>query len=241
MLQVWWRFVNARPGIAVIAVSVVCLVPGVASCASTNTTAPAPAPTSSADPQARDLLRASADATKSLTSTHVIIALKGKFDRLGQAAVVDGDAQANPLVVNGTVTYQDGSVAPLIVAGDAVSVKQGGVWNDVGATAALVPPAIIDPRQGLPDLLDSAESPQLAGSETINGVDTNRVTATIPADRAKDLLPEAKGPADLTVWTRKADDPVLVRVLIGLSGDQSIAVTLSNWNVPVNISATPAP
>jgi hypothetical protein len=231
--------VTSRAAIALTAAVAVSAAAVVVSCSSNNG-APAPLPTTSASPETRNALHSCAEATKSLTSAHVNIVLNGKFDRLGQASAVDGDAQASPLVINGTVKYQNGSTAPLVVANDAVSVKQGGVWNDVGATSTLVPPAVIDPRQGLPDLLDGTESPQLSGTETIDAVDTTRVTATIPADKAKDLLPEANGPADLTVWIRKAAPPVLVRALIGLNAQQSIVVTLSNWNTPVQVSATPA-
>ncbi|WP_165617863.1 LppX_LprAFG lipoprotein [Mycobacterium syngnathidarum] len=223
-----------------LAAVVVVTLPAVAGCSSDDA-APTPVTTESADPEAQNLLGAGANATKTLASAHVGIALEGQFDRLGQATAVDGDAQASPLVVNGTVTYQNGETAPLVIANDTVSVKQGGVWNDVGATSALIPPAIIDARQGLPHLLNGAQSAQVAGSESIDGVDTTKVTATIPADEAAGLVPEATGPADLTVWIRKAGDPVLVRALIKLSASQSMTVTLSKWNVPVKVSPALAP
>jgi hypothetical protein len=212
-------------------------------CSSGEGSAPSSASTatSTADSQAEALVRSSAATTKNLTSSHVLIQLQGKFDRFGQASVVDGDAQTRPLVMNGQVTYTNGEVAPLVIANDMVSVKLSGVWNEVGQVSSLVPPAIIDPSQGLPSILESIEAPQPAGSEVIGGVDTTKVTGTMPADQAQDLLQEASGPADFTVWIRKNGDPVLVRTAIGLSPQQSITITLSNWNVPVQVSATPAP
>lgn len=215
-----------------------------AGCSTDRSSVPA-APSSTANSQGADnqagaLLRSSSEATKTLATAHVVIVFQGQFSRLGQVSKIDGDAQASPLIANGMVTYQNGEVAPFVLAGDTVSVEVGGVWNAVGATSALIPSAIIDPHQGLPNILNSVKDPQSAGSEIIDGTDTAKVTGTLPAEQATEILPDASGPADFTAWIRKAGDPVLVRMALGFNPGQSLTATFSNWNIPVHVTAAPA-
>jgi LppX_LprAFG lipoprotein len=201
----------------------------------------APSTAAPGDAAAEKLLLASADVTKNLTSAHIRVDLKGEFSRVGQASVIEGDAQVRPLVVNGQVTYRTGAVTPLIVAGDTVSVDIGGVWNEVGKTSVVIPPAVIDLSEGLPTIMGSIESPQRAGSEMIDGTESTRITGTMPVNAAKDLLPEATGPADVSVWVRSSGDPLLVRMLIDFSPEQAITVTVSKWDVPVRVTTSPSP
>lgn len=197
-------------------------------------------PSTAADSAAATLLRSSAAATKKLTSSHVVIDFRGNFDRLGRASRVDADAHVPPLVANGQITYQGGQAGPFVLANDTVSVQAGNVWNEAGTAASLIPPQLIDPSQGLPTILDGVVSPQSGGEEVIDGTATAKVTGTLPAEQAKDIVPEADGPADFTAWIRKAGDPLLVRAQIGLSADKVIAVTLSNWDSPVHVTAVPS-
>jgi len=48
------------------------------------------------DHAAEDLLRASADVAKNLTSAGIRVDLKGDFDQVGEASAIEGDAQALP-------------------------------------------------------------------------------------------------------------------------------------------------
>jgi LppX_LprAFG lipoprotein len=201
-------------------------------------TSAAPAPVAS-DPQAEGLVRASAKATAGLTSTHMLVQLTGQFNRLGEVAKVDSDAQVRPLMASGQLTYADGGTAPFVLGDGTVKVKLGDVWNTVGATSTLIPAQIIDPGQGLPELLGSVGGLRYAGTETIDGVETTKVTGTMPVDEAKNLVAEATGPADMTTWIRKDGDPILVRAEVDFNPSKSVAVTLSNVNAPVHI--TPAP
>jgi hypothetical protein len=196
---------------------------------------------SSSDPAAEDLLRASADVTKNLTSARIRVDLKGDFDRVGQASAIEGDAQARPLVVNGQVTYGTGSVAPLIVADDTVSVEIGGVWNEVGATSVVFPRAVIDLSEGLPTITHSIESAKIAGTEVVDGTEATLITGTMPTATVKDLLPKATGPANVSMWVRSTGDPVLVRTIIDFSADRAITITVSNWNALIHVTAAPTP
>lgn len=192
-----------------------------------------------ADPQAEALVHSCAETTRNLASAHVVIAIKGKFGRLGPISHIEADMQGNPMMVNGRATYADGAMAPFAVADNTISIKMGNEWSEVGATSAFVPPALIDPRQGLRTILDSLTALQSAGTESVDGIPTRKVTGTVPARQLKSILPDASKPAEFTAWIRQGGDPVLVRTNIVVSADQSVTVSLSNWNVPVSL--TPAP
>lgn len=106
----------------------------------TETTSVAP------DSAAADLVRAAAEATKKLASAHVVVAIHGKFDRLGPVTKADADVQSSPLTANGNVTYDTGVVAPFVLENDRVSVRLMNEWSEVGTVSDFIPSAMIDPE-----------------------------------------------------------------------------------------------
>lgn len=75
---------------------------------------------------------------------------------------------------------------------------------------------ILDPTQGAIALLRSApEDAEYSGSETIDGTDTQRVTATIDAGQLDRLIPSADEgfPVEVTLWVG-IEDRLLRRILI---------------------------
>lgn len=198
-----------------------------------------PAAAGPAEAGAQTLVENSADATRKLTSAHVVITTTGKIQRLGPVTKVDADVQASPLIANGEVTYDNDATAPFVLADGFVSVRQGGRWNEVGATSTFVPPSVIDPSQGLPKLLDGITGVKQDGRQDVDGVATSKVVGKMPADKLKDLLPEADSAADFTAWIGDGADPVLVKAVINISADQSLTVALSNWNAPVQVTKAP--
>lgn len=200
----------------------------------TETTSVAP------DSAAADLVRAAAEATKKLASAHVVVAIHGKFDRLGPVTKADADVQSSPLTANGNVTYDTGVVAPFVLENDRVSVRLMNEWSEVGTVSDFIPSAMIDPGKGLPTLLQNIlPTVQLDGSEKVGDMDTKKVVGSLSADQVSAVVPEAGSPADFTAWIRDGADPVLVRAILTVDPQRSLDVTLSNWNVPVKL--TPAP
>jgi len=191
------------------------------------------------DHAAEDLLRASADVAKNLTSARIRVDLKGDFDQVGEASAIEGDAQARPLVVNGQETYGTGAGAPLIVADDTFSVEIGGVWNEVGATSVVFPRAVIDVSEGLPTITHNIESAKIAGIEVVDGTEATSITGIMPTATVKNLLPKTTGPAYFSMWVHSTGDPVLVRTIIDFSADRAITITVSNWNALVHVTAAP--
>ncbi|WP_082943085.1 LppX_LprAFG lipoprotein [Mycobacterium sp. 852002-40037_SCH5390672] len=223
--------------------TLVCLIFGVpllaGGCSQHAGSAPSPS-ASRGDSGAERLVRSSAEATRKLVSAHVAVVVKGKFDRLGPVTNVDADVQANPLIANGQITYSNGTSAPFGLADGKLSVMQGSEWTEVGSTSAFLPPSVIDPSQGLPLILDSIVGLQMQGTDTVDGIPTQKVSGTVPADRLKKYFPEATGAADFTAWIQDSANPVLVRTAGTLSAQQGLTVTLSKWNVPVSVTAPPS-
>jgi lipoprotein LprG len=194
---------------------------------------------SSADSQAEALVHSCAETTRKLVSAHLVIDVKGKFGHVGPVAHVDADVQTNPVMANGQAIYQNGTATPFVLADNVVSVKLGSEWSELGETSTFIPPNIIDPSQGMRTILDSITSLRLAGTETINGVETRKVTGIVPAARLKQILPDATNRADFTAWIQASGGAALVRTAINASAQQSLTVTLSNWNMPVSLTRVP--
>jgi LppX_LprAFG lipoprotein len=77
---------------------------------------------------------------------------------------------------------------------------------------------ILDPTQGVVSLLRSApENAEYDGTETIDGVETRRVTATIDSGELETLLPAADPgfPVEVTLWIGEEDRLVYRLLLVG--------------------------
>ena len=201
--------------------------------ATPNSTSP------SVDSEAENTVRASADAMRKLSSAHALVLITGKFDRLGPINKVEADVQAVPLMANGLVTYDNGTVAPFVFQSGAVSVRLMNEWSYVGSSADFIPSAMIDPGKGLTTLLEHISAVQSEGNENIANIATKKVAGVISVDQVKAVLPDASAPAGFTAWIRNGADPVLVRAVMAISPQQSFNITLSKWNEPVAL--TPAP
>jgi lipoprotein LprG len=196
-------------------------------------------PTTPTDNQVETLVHRCAATTSNLPSAHIAVGIKGTFPRLGPIAHIEADVRLKPMMANGQATYDDGTVAPFVLADDMLSVKLGNEWSELGTTSAFLPTGMIDPSRVAQTIMDSVTSLQSAGTETIDGVAARKVTGVVPARRLQDIIPDATKPADFTVWIRESGDPVLMRTTINASAEQSLTVSLSKWNAPVSL--TPAP
>jgi lipoprotein LprG len=197
-------------------------------------------PASPAYNQTETFVRSSAEATRNLASAHVAVDIKGKFPRLGRVVHIDADVRVKQMMANGQATYDNGSVVPFVVADHTLSAKVGNQWSELGTTSAFVPPAMIDPSQAAQAVLENNTSLQSAGTETIDGVSTRKVTGNVPARQVEEILPDATKSAVFTAWIRDQGDPVLVRTTVSVSGEQAVTVSLSKWNVPVSLTPAPA-
>jgi hypothetical protein len=210
----------------------------IAGCSPDMTSQPT-VPTTSGDNQLESLVHRCAATTSNLASAHIAVGIKGKFPRLGPIAHIEADTRLKPMMANGQATYDDGTVAPFVLAEGVISVKLGNEWSELGTTSAFLPIGMIDPARVAQTVMDSVTSLHSAGTETIDGVAARKITGIVPARRLQDIIPDATKPADFTVWIRKSGDPVLMRTIINASAEQSLTLSLSKWDAPVSL--TPAP
>ena len=74
--------------------------------------------------------------------------------------------------------------------------------------------------------------------ETLNGVDTVRVTGTVSADAVNKIAPQvgATGPVPGTAWIREDGNHELVQAKLDPSPGNSITMTCTNWGKSVAVT-----
>ena len=98
--------------------------------------------------------------------------------------------------------------------------------------------AILNPDTGLANVLANFSDPKTDGRETINGVDTVRVTGTVSADAVNKIAPQigATGPVPGTAWIREDGNHELVQAKLEPTPGNSVTMTLSDWGKPVTVT-----
>ena len=98
--------------------------------------------------------------------------------------------------------------------------------------------AILNPDTGLANVLANFTDPKADGRETVNGVDTVRVTGNVSADAVNKIAPQigATGPVPGTAWIREDGNHELVQAKLEPSPGNSITMTLSDWGKPVTVT-----
>ncbi|BBX60135.1 putative phthiocerol dimycocerosate transporter LppX [Mycobacterium shottsii] len=176
----------------------------------------------------------SLDATKALTSAHLAIRTTGKVDSMLGISSADVDLRAKPLAAKGDCTYNGEAGVPFRVKDDNISVKLFDDWSNLGSVADLSASRVLDPINGVTKLLSGVANLQSQGNEVINGIQTSKITGTLPTDSVKILDPGARSPRPATVWIAQDGSHRLVRANVDL-GSGAVEVTLSKWNEPVNV------
>ena len=87
--------------------------------------------------------------------------------------------------------------------------------------------AILNPDTGLANVLANFSDPKADGRETINGVDTVRVTGNVSADAVNKIAPQiaATGPVPGTAWIREDGNHELVQAKLEPTPGNSITMT----------------
>lgn len=113
-----------------------------------------------------------------------------------------------------------------------------------GSAAAAIPDLakLFDPTTGLPAIIPSGRNLSYSGTETIGGVDTQRINATYSADQLHSLFAQLTSSVDVKaqVWVGASDHLIRKAVLDGAFGDggkeASVEVDISGFNAAVNIT-----
>ena len=203
-----------------------------------------PSPSPEETPDAATLLNESSETTKAQTSAHLALSVEGEIAGLPVEAV-DGELTQTPAVAaQGTLdmTYLDQplqDVEFVVYDGDLwAALTSGGTLTNFGPASEVYDVAtILDPDVGLANVLANFSDPTIDGQETIEGVDTVRITGNVAADAVNNISPQigATEPVPGTVWISEDDNRELMQVRLEPSPGNSVTMILSEWGEPVTV------
>jgi lipoprotein LprG len=195
-------------------------------------------------PDAATLLQESSQTTKNLQSVHLLLTVQGEIKELPIESL-EGDLTNTPAVAaqgkaNIVFLGQRLEGVDFVVAdGMLYGAITAGSFQDFGPAADIYDvSAILNPDTGLANVLAGFSDPKADGRETVNGVETVRVTGTVSADAVNKIAPQiaATGPVPGTAWIKEDGDHELVQAKLEPSPGNSVTMTLSEWGKPVTVT-----
>ena len=199
---------------------------------------------SKALPDAATLLKQSSDTTKSQTSVHLKLTVQGQIKELPIESL-EGDLTNTPAVgAQGTANIvflgqRLQGVDFTVADGTLFAALTKGSYQDLGPAADIYDvSAILNPDTGLANVLANFTDPKADGRETLNSVDTVRVTGTVSADAVNKIAPQiaAAGPVSGTAWIREDGNHELVQAKLEPTPGNSVTMTCSDWGKPVTVT-----
>jgi lipoprotein LprG len=220
------------------AVSIVAaLITGGTGCSKGSTQSGAPLP------DATTLVKQSTDVTKNLKSAHLVLSVIGKIPGL-PIKTLTGDLTTSPATAaSGDVQLTMGGSEVdanfVVVDGELYATLTPNKWSDFGKAADIYDVStILNPDTGVANVLANFNNPKAEGRETINGQSTIRISGTVPADAVNKIASQlsAGNSTPATVWIQETGDHQLVQSKLDKSSGNSVQMTLSNWNQPVQVT-----
>jgi lipoprotein LprG len=199
---------------------------------------------SKALPDAATLLKQSSETTKSQSSVHMKLAVQGQIKELPIESL-EGDLATKPAVgAQGTANIvflgqRLEGVDFAVVDGTLYAALTKGSFQDLGPAADIYDVSVLlNPDTGVGNVLANFSDPKVAGRETINGVDTVRVTGNVSADAVNKIAPQigATGPVPGTAWIREDGNHELVQAKLEPAPGTSLSMTCSDWGKPVTVT-----
>lgn len=229
---------QTRPRIALL-VSLIAALALVAGCGSSDKKSDAPLP------DAATLLKDSNQTTAGQQSVHLVITVAGKIPDLPIESLT-GDLTNKPAVAaQGTanIVFLGQTLKDVaFVVSDAnlyAALTAGSAPTLIGPAAEIYDvSAILNPDKGLANLLVNFSDAKADGRETINGVDTVKVTGTVTAEAVNAIAPQiaATAPVPGTAWIRQDGDHELVQAKLDVSAGNSIQMSMSDWGKKVTVN-----
>ncbi|GAA1771471.1 LppX_LprAFG lipoprotein [Agromyces humatus] len=195
-------------------------------------------------PDPATVLQESSETTKGQTSAHLELSVEGQIAGL-PVEFIEGDLTQTPAVAaQGTL---DMEYLGQRLEGVEFVVSDGDLWAAItsGSSLSNFGPAsniydvaaILDPDAGLANVLANFSDAEVDGRETIEGVDSLRITGNVTADAVNEIAPQlgATEPVPGTVWISEAGNHELMQVRLEPSPGDSVTMTLSKWGEPVTI------
>ncbi|MCV7351871.1 LppX_LprAFG lipoprotein [Mycobacterium parmense] len=197
-------------------------------------------------PDGKTLVSQSADSTKNLKSAHLVLTVQGKIAGL-PVRNLTGDLTTVPNTAaqgNAQISFggQDISADFVVVGGDLYTnaLNPGDkTMTDVGpASQVYDPSAILNPDTGLANVLANFTDAKAEGRDQISGQTTVRITGNVSADAVNKIAApfKATAPVPSTVWIVESGDHQLAQISLQKSQGNTVQMTLSNWNQPVQVN-----
>ena len=150
-----------------------------------------------------------------------------------------------------TVKQQDLAIGiKVVIVGGHVYVRLPflNLTEYTGTQAAAIPDVarLFDTKTGLSAVIPTARNPKYLATDSVDGVDSNKIEATYGADQLHGMLPQltSVGDVDATIWVGASDHLIRKAVLSGPFGDNgaasSVEVDISGFNGAVTITS-PSP
>ena len=194
-------------------------------------------------PDATTLVKQSTDVTKNLTSAHLVLSVIGKVPGL-PIKTLTGDLTNSPATAasgNVQLTLGGSEVDAnfVVVDGELYATLTPNKWSDFGKAADIYDvSAILNPDTGVANLLANFTDAKAEGRDTINGENTIRISGNVPADAVNKIASQlnATKATPTTVWIQETGDHQLAQVKMDKSSGNSVQMTLSNRNQPVQVT-----
>jgi lipoprotein LprG len=178
-----------------------------------------------------------------LKSIHLDLTVEGEIKNFPIKTLSGDLAQAPASAAQGNtkLTFQGSDVDAKFVVIDAnlYVALSGDSFIDMGPAADVYDiSAILNPDKGLANVLANFSDPKSESTETINGIETVKVTGQVGAEAVNSIAPPiaATGPIPGTAWIEKDGQHRLVQAKLQPSDSTSVQMTLSDWDKPVTVA-----
>jgi len=209
----------------------------IAGCSSGSTQSSAPLP------DATTLVKQSTDVTKNLKSAHLVLSVIGKVPGLPIKTLTGDLTTAPATAASGDVQLTMGGSEVdanfVVVDGELYAPLTPNKWSDFGKAADIYDVStILNPDAGVANVLANLTDAKAEGRDTINGQGTIRISGNVSSDAVNKIASQLSGgkPAAATVWIQETGDHQLVQSKLDRSPGNSVQMTLSNWNQPVQVT-----
>lgn len=195
-------------------------------------------------PDAATLLKQSSDTTKSQPSVHLKLTVQGTIKELPIESL-EGDLTNKPAVAaQGTANIvflgQKLEGVDFVVAdGTLFGALTKGSFQNFGPAADIYDPStLLNPDTGLANVVANFADPKADGRETINGVQTVRITGNVSPDAVDKIAPQlaASGPVPGTAWIQEDGNHELMQVKLEPTPDTSVTMTCTDWGKSVTVT-----
>jgi lipoprotein LprG len=195
-------------------------------------------------PDAASLLKEASETTKSQPSVHLKLAVQGEIKELPIESL-EGDLTNTPAVAaqgSANIMFLGQRLEGVdfaVVDGTLYGALTKGSFQDLGPAADIYDvSAMLNPDTGLANVVANFSDPKADGRETIDGVDTVRITGAVSADAVNKIAPQiaATGPVPGTAWVREDGNHELIQAKLEPTPGNTITITASNWGKPVTVT-----